>query len=188
MDETVPNDIVREKQRTLRNQLATLESRLAQVEETSADARVNLERVLHLVSNCAAIYDSVSPRIRRDLNQSWLSRIELDDDLGTACVSKVTREEPFTSLHELARRAEQPTSVDPSGNLWHVPDAPETTQNASSHATPMAYAPAPNGSENPALNSEKARDSHLGPSRRVSGSNKDLLVAGVGFEPTTSGL
>ena len=78
MDGVVPSDIAREKQQQLGDQLLSSEAALLRLQEFRADQLDLMNRLLDLVTNCAAAYARSSSKGRRDYNQAWFEALELD--------------------------------------------------------------------------------------------------------------
>jgi len=90
MDGSVPSDIAREKQQQLSDQLLSAESaleRITNVEQTHEDL---LRSLLSLIDRCDEAYKRSDKAGRRDYNQAWFRRLDIDcDDDTTPVVSHV---------------------------------------------------------------------------------------------------
>lgn len=80
MDGSVPRDIARDKQSVLSKQLDQLEGHLAVFDQSSVDMSAAIVAVTSLLSRCGAAYEAASGPIRRDYNQAWFERINLNVD------------------------------------------------------------------------------------------------------------
>jgi site-specific DNA recombinase len=155
---SVPDDIGRGKQNELTGQLVRARQDLAELEAASADITETLNEALDLVSNCAAAYQSATPALRREWNQAFFERIEIDVE-SEAGVSSAKLKPPFDLLVASQRVAlyQRPKSVRPSPRRHTAPRA--GSRMVESDRTFVGV-----------------------------GSNKNLLVEVRGFEPLTSSV
>jgi site-specific DNA recombinase len=91
MNDAVPDDIAREKQRELGQQLTWTEGELAKLEVKEADVRRLLDAALKLAGNCQTAYQASPPDVRRMWNQAWWESVEIDIVDGEPTVVKVNR-------------------------------------------------------------------------------------------------
>jgi hypothetical protein len=94
---SIPDDIGREKQNELTRQLVRSRHDLAELEAASADVEQTLNEALDLVRDCATAYRNAAPALRREWNQGFFERIEIDAEEG-AGVSSVKLKPPFDTL------------------------------------------------------------------------------------------
>jgi hypothetical protein len=93
MEGTVPDDIARERQQLLADQLLAAESALSRLSADQDSHEATLHAVLDLVGSCGRAYELSEPKGRRDYNQAFFSGIYLDveDDEPRPKVAKVRR-------------------------------------------------------------------------------------------------
>jgi site-specific DNA recombinase len=80
MEGTVPDDIAREKQTQLAQQLLRYEAELARLQTVGESHQAALEAVLTFIEQCGDAYQTVPSDLRRIYNQSWFEWLEIDED------------------------------------------------------------------------------------------------------------
>jgi site-specific DNA recombinase len=104
MDDVVPDDIARAKQRELGQQLAWAEGELAKLAIKEVDVRRLLGAALKLAGNCQTAYQASPPEVRRMWNQAWWESIELDIVDGEPTIVKVNRTPVASAMRADAER------------------------------------------------------------------------------------
>jgi site-specific DNA recombinase len=102
MEGTVPDDIARERQQLLAEQLLAAESALSRLSADQDSHEATLHAVLDLVGSCGRAYELSEPKGRRDYNQAFFSGIFLDveEDEPRPKVAKVRRTPVLAALQE----------------------------------------------------------------------------------------
>lgn len=97
---SVPDDIGREKQNELTRQLVRARHELAKLEAASADIAATLNKALDLVRDCAAAYRAADPALRREWNQAFFERIEVEvsEPEAKPGVARALPRPPFDTL------------------------------------------------------------------------------------------
>ena len=75
---SVPDDIGREKQNDLTRQLVRARHELTELEVASTDIEVTLNEALDLVRDCATAYKEADSALRREWNQTFFERLEVN--------------------------------------------------------------------------------------------------------------
>ena len=105
MSGSVPDDIGREKQESLARQLSAARQTLAAHQVEIPDLAAVLGKALDLVASCHDGYVAASPRLRRQWNQAFFQRVELDHSDGGSALEMTPL---FGSLRTAGRRAGSP--------------------------------------------------------------------------------
>jgi hypothetical protein len=102
MEGTVPDDIARERQQLLAEQLLAAESALSRLSADQDSHEATLHAVLDLVRSCGRAYELSESKGRRDYNQAFFTGIFLDveDDEPRPKVAKVRRTPVLAALQE----------------------------------------------------------------------------------------
>ncbi len=100
---TVPDDIARERQTLLADQLSGAEEQLSSVIDADASMKVLIEAALDLLAACGDAYLKSEASERREWNQCWFDYIEVDASRSGVQVGKYQR----TSLFDALARDEQ---------------------------------------------------------------------------------
>jgi hypothetical protein len=110
--EGVPDDIARERQQLLSEQLLAAESSLSRLSLDQDSHEATLHAVLELVRSCGRAYQLGEPKGRRDYNQAFFTGIYLDveHDEPRPKVAKVRRTPVLAALQE-HRPSERLTEV-----------------------------------------------------------------------------
>jgi hypothetical protein len=77
---SVPDDIGRQKQNELTRQLVRAKHELAELRAVTSDVEGTLSGALDLVRDCAAAYQQADPNLRRQWNQAFFARLDVDVD------------------------------------------------------------------------------------------------------------
>jgi site-specific DNA recombinase len=77
---SVPDDIGRNKQNELTRQLVRARQELTTILQAATDITVTLNLALDLLPDCAAAYRLAEPRLRRQWNQAFFERLNVDAD------------------------------------------------------------------------------------------------------------
>jgi site-specific DNA recombinase len=102
MEGVVPDDIARERQQLLADQLLAAESALSRLSADQDSYEATLHAVLDLVRSCGRAYELSEPKGRRDYNQAFFTGIflDVDDDEPRPKVAKVRRTPVLAALQE----------------------------------------------------------------------------------------
>ena len=99
MAETVPDDIAREKQADLGQQLAAAEQQRAKLQLTSATHEVVIRHATELLIHCDTAYAKAPEAVRRDFNQAWFTHLKFKTEDGHPTLATVERSEWAEALH-----------------------------------------------------------------------------------------
>ena len=99
MDDVVPADIARDKQRRLGVQLIRAESELARLDLVTAEARVDIERIIELAEHAAESYQSSTDDLRKEWNLARYEALEIDVEDWQAVVATSRRTPVFEAIH-----------------------------------------------------------------------------------------
>ncbi len=91
---SVPDDIGREKQNELTRQLVHARHELSELEAAGADIEGTLNEALDLIRDCATAYEQADPALKREWNQAFFERLEIEVDEVTGAELKP----PFNTL------------------------------------------------------------------------------------------
>ena len=80
MNDTVPADIVREKQSQLARQLATIEAELTAAAKAGVDTTRVLDAVIDLIAEPGPLYQELTDTARRTYNLAWFTKIYIDTE------------------------------------------------------------------------------------------------------------
>jgi site-specific DNA recombinase len=163
MNEIVPDDIAREKQRELSQQLAWAEQELGSHSVTEADLKQLLGATLRLAGNCFEAYAAATPTVRRRWNQAWFDHIDVDVVEGEPTVVEVTRTPVASAVHDDA------STIAAAPRPRHQQRTGASTRDAGSNVIHLVYV------------SGRRSNSR-------SSSNLRLLVELRGFEPLTPSM
>ena len=105
MTGAVPDDIAQEKQASLSKQIGHAQARLAALQIAATDIQLMVEACLDLAERCAVAYRLASPQGRREWNQAWWNRLEIDVE-SDAAPNPVVRRGERTPLLEAIMTAE----------------------------------------------------------------------------------
>ena len=92
----VPGDIAREKQKVLADRLGRAEIDLLALQIADEDLRAQLAETFRQVRDCYAAYKEAAPELRRQWNQMWWVRLDVDVDEDGAQIAGGNR----TDLYE----------------------------------------------------------------------------------------
>jgi site-specific DNA recombinase len=175
----------------------------AQLTRTIASRDLIIEKLTYLctlLADAQGYYLNATPTLRRDLNLSMFERLYIEDDevVGsdlTLPYSRLLSDSLATDLASERKRVQTPSGR--TGQLRLIPLSSEVGarghESASGDLVSRARRPAPQGRLGASLTVERPRGGlpwerkNPGP-MKVRGSTELILVAGAGFEPTTSGL
>lgn len=99
MDGTVPDDIARDKQNDLGQQLATAQSQRAKLRATGTTHEIAICHATDLVVHCDEAYRRSPEPLRRDDNQAWFDRLCFRAENGQPVIADVQRTEWAEALH-----------------------------------------------------------------------------------------
>jgi DNA invertase Pin-like site-specific DNA recombinase len=102
MAEIIPEDIAKDKQRQLGAQLARAESELARLDAVTADAHIDIERVVQLAERAGESYRLSSDEMRKEWNFARFEALDIDVEDGQVVVAGAER----TPVFEAIRTAE----------------------------------------------------------------------------------
>ncbi|WP_414976542.1 recombinase family protein [Gordonia sp. (in: high G+C Gram-positive bacteria)] len=163
----VPIDQLKTEQERISAQLTTAEATVAQRQYDRETLQAGLDRALTIVGDYGRHYAGFAPMTKRQMNKSVFDKVYIRDDT----IDSATLDELFELLlaGDLAERLEEERSVvldsrDEDWDLSQIQDIAVQGRESSGKG------------KNPRPDSQDA------------GSNYSYLVAGAGFEPTTSGL
>ena len=114
MSGSVPDDIGREKQESLARQLSAARQTLAAHQVEIPDLAAVLGKALDLVASCHEGYVAASPRLRRQWNQAFFQRVEVDHSEGgsalemTPLFGSLTASGSSSRLASRGRRTKEP--------------------------------------------------------------------------------
>lgn len=111
MNGVVPDDIARDKQRQLGQQLTSLQSQQARLTKTTLDQTLVLKSAVTLIKDCARIYARSDEHSRRTLNQAWFDRIEVDGPDNDAPVRDASRTPMMEALFNVENEYVAATST-----------------------------------------------------------------------------
>lgn len=161
MDETVPADIAREKQRQLADQLSHAQTQVAALESTDVDHAAMIRAATSLIANCGRAYAEADENTRRAYNQAWFEGIYLDIKDRNPVISRIDR----TDVVEAVKTA--------------VVTDPESSQTDTDHGDTTEST----GCE--VIDLDEFRPRVIS---RVRGLNESCLVELRGFEPLTPSM
>jgi site-specific DNA recombinase len=92
--DAVPLDLLKCEQARLTSEIASAESRLAEIEGDFKKAESNLQRALTRAGDCEAAYLEAAGTLRRQFNLTFFARLEIDDEGNV----RSELAEPFDSL------------------------------------------------------------------------------------------
>lgn len=99
MAEVVPEDIAKDKQRQLGVQLARSESELSRLDAATAEARIDIERVVQLAERAGESYRLSSDEMRKEWNFARYEALEIDVEDGQVVVAGAERTPVFEAIH-----------------------------------------------------------------------------------------
>jgi site-specific DNA recombinase len=99
MAETVPDDIAREKQADLGQQLAAAQQQRAKLQLTSATHEVVIRHATELLILCDTAYAKAPEALRRDFNQAWFTHLKFNMENGHPTLTTVQRSDWAEALH-----------------------------------------------------------------------------------------
>ncbi len=92
--EAIPLDLLKCEQDRLTSHITRAESRLSEIDADFQTAEANLERALTRAGDCEAAYREATPRMRRQFNLAFFTRLLIWDDYTV----KGELKEPFATL------------------------------------------------------------------------------------------
>ena len=112
MAEVVPPDIARDKQRELSGQLLRAEGDLQRLDRITADAKIDISRILELAERAAESYRASSDELRREWNFARYEALEIDVEVYQPVVRHAARTPVFEALAtaEIPRTRSDPKS------------------------------------------------------------------------------
>lgn len=171
MTGSVPDDIAREEQQALGQQLATAQDQRAKLQITTAIHEAALRYATELVVHCDTAYQQAAEPLRRDYNQAWFDRIAFRTQDGQPTITGVQRTEWAEALHTAQVRlpnSEQTIDAQPDTSVFE--QALSTAIGGNTRNGPK----------------EKPGTFRYRVTSCVRGSNVATLVGAVGIEPTTA--
>jgi hypothetical protein len=99
MAETVPDDIAREKQAGLGQQLAAAQQQRAKLQITTATHEVVIRHATDLLTHCDTAYPKAPEALRRDFNQAWFTHLKFKMEDGQPKLTTVQRSDWAEALH-----------------------------------------------------------------------------------------
>ncbi len=173
MDDTVPDDIARDKQRDLGQQLATAQTQRAKLQATTTTHETALGYATDLITHCDEAYRRSPEPLRRDYNQAWFDRLCFRTENGQPVIADVQRTEWAAALH--TAQIHQP-DVDQTIDTPHDRNVFEQVLDT---ATPDNLETTRTGPK------EKPGTFRYRVTSCVRGSNVATLVGDTGIEPVT---
>ncbi len=167
--DAIPLDLLKSEQTRIATEVAAIEGRLVAVEGDFKTAETNMHRALTRVGDCEAAYREASGAMRRQFNLAFFKRLLIDDDCNVAAELAA----PFdVILGEELRRAAIAQQSD------ELADAVDETLRRRA-IEDEANEKRPREPERVLVGAGATPALSLG-----GGFSKELLVPGVGLEPT----
>ena len=190
-DASIPTDSLRKRLKELQVSKATLQHKLARTDDQVREETDAMLAYIALLEYPGQFYAAATDGVKRKLLSAFYTHLWLDDDGSTTSPSPEIRD-VVIQIHDAAREAIAEQQVDSDSE-----NAPNNEKSAginpsASDAYPQEYPKVSCSNESNLVgrvHPQSNKSGLLGQNRTsdpmVTCSNKVVLVAGVGFEPTT---